>query len=236
MSAPKPFASCPVSVIIPVRDGEPYLAETLRSVLAQRPRPQHVIVVDDGSTDGSAELAESFGAPVEVIRQSPAGPATAVNRGVASARGEYLAWVDADDLWPDGSLSTRLSAFEDDPSLDAVFGRVSHFHSPELTAHERRSLRLPEPDQPARLRGTLLIRTASWHSVGQMDERWLVAQFVDWWARAEEAGLTDSIIDSTVLLRRLHKSNLSARHADRHGEYAQTVKAALDRRRERAKR
>ena len=227
--------SGPISVIVPVRDGEPYLADALGSILAQRPRPEQVIVVDDGSADRSAAIAAGFEAPVRVIRQPARGLAAALNHGVAGATGEYLAFLDADDLWPPGSLASRLDALEADPSLDAVFGLVSHFYSPELTAGERASLALPDPDQPARLRGGLLIRSGAHGRVGEVDERWGLVSFIDWWARAEEAGLRGPIIGASVLERRLHSKNW-ARGPDGRGKYAEVIKAVLDRRRARAER
>src|SRR5262245_59961185 len=107
-----------ISVVVPVLDGEPYLAEALDSILAQDHRPLEVIVVDDGSKDLSAEVAESYGDPVRVLRQAKQGPADARNRGIEAAGGDYLSFLDADDRYRPGKLSTQLTALEADPDAD----------------------------------------------------------------------------------------------------------------------
>ncbi len=100
-----------VSVLVPVRDGEAYLAEALESALAQEHPPLELIVVDDGSADASAEIAAAHGA--RVIRQANAGTAGAVNTARQAARGEFLALLDADDRWPADKLSRQLEALGD---------------------------------------------------------------------------------------------------------------------------
>src|SRR5205085_4169423 len=121
-----------VSVVVPVHNGESYLRESLESVLAPGHVALEVIVVDDGSTDRSAAAAERSGPRVEVHRRERAGAGAARNHGVRVARGAYLAFLDADDLWTASSLAVRLEALCADPSVDLVFGHVRHFVSPEL--------------------------------------------------------------------------------------------------------
>ena len=87
-----------VSFIVPVHDGAPYLAECLASILGQTVAPLEVLVVDDGSTDRSGDIARSVGRPVRCLRQPHAGPARARNHGVAETKGEFIAFLDADDL------------------------------------------------------------------------------------------------------------------------------------------
>src|SRR5580698_6296143 len=96
-----------VSVVIPVRNGVRYLGEAIESVLVQGRRDTEIIVVDNGSTDGSRSVAESFGPAVRVIDEPQRGAAHARNSGVRLARGEYLAFLDADDLWVTGKLERQ---------------------------------------------------------------------------------------------------------------------------------
>ena len=94
-----------ISVIIPLYNKEREIEGTLRSVLAQTRRPDEIIVVDDGSTDGSAAKVEALRAPlVRLVRQPNAGECAARNRAIAEARGEYVALLDADDEWEPGFL------------------------------------------------------------------------------------------------------------------------------------
>lgn len=97
-----------VSVIIPVYNGERFLAEAIRSALDQTLSPAEIIVIDDGSTDASAEVARGFGPPVRVLAQANLGPAAARNLGVAHAAGDLLAFLDADDLWMPEKLAYQV--------------------------------------------------------------------------------------------------------------------------------
>jgi glycosyltransferase involved in cell wall biosynthesis len=115
-----------ISVVIPVHNGELYLAEAVDSALAQTHRPAEVVVVDDGSTDGTAEVAAGLGAAVRYVHQRNRGPGGAMNRGVALARGEYVAFLSADDVWEPEKLAGQMAALVADPSLDLVFGHVQH--------------------------------------------------------------------------------------------------------------
>ena len=103
-----------VSAVVPCYNGERFLAETLDSLLAQTRPVCEIIVVDDGSTDGSAALAESFdgrnGVPVRVIRQANSGESVARNRAVGRAAGEWIGFCDADDLWRPDKLARLLAA------------------------------------------------------------------------------------------------------------------------------
>lgn len=105
-----------ISVLICCYNGERYLRETLESVLKQTKAPLEVIVIDDGSTDRSAEIAQSFGSPVRVIRQTNQGLPASRNVGIREATGEYLFFIDADDLIHPTSLEqlSRASAGKSD--------------------------------------------------------------------------------------------------------------------------
>jgi hypothetical protein len=101
------------SVIIPVYNREPYVVETVRSALAQQLPPHQVIVVDDGSTDGSLAVLEQFGDAIELHRQSNQGCAAARNLGLKHSSGEYLAFLDSDDVWFPWTLRLLSQAIEE---------------------------------------------------------------------------------------------------------------------------
>ena len=102
-----------VSIIMPCHNGAPFLRETLQSALNQTHAPLEVIVVDDGSTDDSTAIAESFGPPVRVIRQRNLGESVAQNVGIAAAWGDYLVFLDADDLLAPATLETQIEQLRD---------------------------------------------------------------------------------------------------------------------------
>ncbi len=97
-----------VSVVIPCYNAAPFLRETLDSALNQTHPPMEVIVVDDGSTDNSAAIAESYGSPVRVIRQKNQGESVARNRGIDEAKGDWIAFLDADDIWMQDKLELQI--------------------------------------------------------------------------------------------------------------------------------
>lgn len=220
-----------ISVVVPVRDGERYLGEAIGSVLAGTRRPDELIVVDDGSGDGSAAVAEALGDPVRVLRRPPAGISAAVNAGIAAASGDLVGFIDADDLWTRDKLERQAEALAADPALDAVFGLAREFLSEDLAADERERLVLRPGEHPMRLRGTMLARREIIARVGPLDEGLRVGEFVDWHSRAEALGMRSAVLGQLVLHRRLHAANHGRRAQAARIDYVRVARAALDRRR-----
>ncbi len=118
-----------VSVIIPVFNGEATLREAIDSVLCQSSCDPQLILVDDGSTDSTVAIIESYRARVDAIRQANSGPATARNAGVRAANGDYLAFLDADDKWLPGMLERTVAAMDSDPDCVMVYGNLQMIDS-----------------------------------------------------------------------------------------------------------
>jgi len=229
--APGPVPS--VSVVIPVYNGERYLGEALESVLAQTVPPMEIVVVDDGSSDGSAAVAARFPG-IQYITQAHAGPGAARNRGVACARGALLAFLDADDLWVQDKLERQIAAFRANPALDMVFGHARQFHSPELDEETKARIAGAGTVLAGYVLGTLLVTRASFDRVGPFPTHTRVGEFLDWYARANDLGLNGLLLPEVTLLRRLHTGNLGTRERDAKADYARVLKASLDRRRRNA--
>ena len=190
-------------MIVPVRDAELYIEEAIDSILGQTRSVDEVIVVDDGSRDGTAARVEGYGDSVTLISREPGGVGAAVNAGLDAADGDLISFLDADDLWTSRKLEVQCEALAADPGLDVVFGHVEQFVSPELSDAERARLRVIVGDHPAKLKGTTLIRRRSLDRVGPFRTQWTVADFVDWYARAQEKGLSERMLAEVVLRRRL---------------------------------
>src|SRR3989441_12309052 len=121
-----------VSVVIPVYNGERYLADAIQSVRDQTYQNFEVIVVDDGSTDGSAEVAQSFGEAIRYVHQANGGVCKARNTGMAVARGGYLAFLDQDDLWLPDKLATQVAYLDSHPEVGAVYCQCQVMGNTEL--------------------------------------------------------------------------------------------------------
>lgn len=225
--------TCPlISVLIGVYNAEPYLAEAIESVFAQSYRPLELIVVDDGSDDGSGDVARRFGDRLTYARQDNAGNGSARNHAVRLASGELYAFLDADDRFVSGKLERQYATLETDPRLDMVFGHVREFVSPELTAAQRATVRPPAPQPlPWPAPNLMLIRRDAFARVGPFLEDVKVGVTVDWYARASEAGLRSAMLPEVVLERRLHLTNNGLRERESRQQYLHVLKAALDRRR-----
>ncbi len=214
-----------VSTIIPLFNCEKYVGAAIESILAQNYPPMQIIVVDDGSTDGSAAVARSF-PQVEYYFQENAGVSTALNVGLSKAKGEFIAFLDSDDLWTEGKIKRQLKAFEDDPKLDMVMGNVEQF-------------RESSPDTPpvslgvfqGYLKIAILVRRSTVLQVGLFDPKWKTGDFIDWYIRATELPVKSLMLPEVVARRRIHETNMGIRHPEARSEYARIMMLALERRR-----
>ena len=215
-----------ISVVIPARNSALHLAETVASVQAQTLRVQAIIIVDDGSQDGTAQLAATLGDTVRVIRQDHAGAAQARNTGVAQVETEYLAFVDSDDVWLPQKLEWQMAG----PAVGTmVFGHCVQFTSPELTPAQAAELFFNPGPMAAIAASALLMRTSDFHHAGLFDAALKTGEFIEWYARAQALGLGTRVLPQTIFRRRLHAGNHG--RAETRAHYARALKAVLDARR-----
>jgi glycosyltransferase involved in cell wall biosynthesis len=220
-----------VSVVIPAWNAEATIAETLESIAKQTVPANEIILVDDGSTDATVDVAQRVCPEIRVFRQQQAGAAAALNRGVRECNGPLLAFLDADDLWVPGKLEMQLAILENAPHVDAVIGRVELFLCPSLNAEAMRRYRLPKQPQIARLMGALLVRRTAFDRVGAFAEDLHVGYAIDWFDRAHSAGIRFAIPEDTVFRRRMRPGSLGHRNEEKDRVYLEMVRRALVRRR-----
>jgi glycosyltransferase involved in cell wall biosynthesis len=219
-----------VTCIIPVFNGERYLRETLDSVLAQTHGEMEVIVVDDGSTDASAQIARSF-VNVICLQQPNAGHAAARNRGLSAATGAFISFVDADDLWLPDKIERQLERFEARPELDVAFTWLENFYSPDADPDARPASSAFQP-VPGYTSVTMLARADVFTRIGTFDTTLAHGNDRDWFCRAAEQGVVMEMMTDVLVRRRLHASNRSAALGNNsRAEYLRILKASLDRRR-----
>jgi len=221
-----------VSCILPAYNAERWIAESLRSVFAQTYRPLEAIVVDDGSTDHTAEVVATFGEEVIGLKQPNAGPAVALNRGIRASRGEFLAFLDADDLWPPTKLELQVARLRERPELAACYGLVQNFWDESVKIEEDtlRGHRIMDP-LPGLVTGTLLARRSTFGRVGLFENR-RHAYALEWALRLRDADLAHEILPEVLLLRRYHDANMSrAGGADSREQVLDLLKRSIDARR-----
>jgi len=227
-----------VSVVIPVFNGERFLREAVESVLEavhvldQQYSDVEIIIVDDGSTDGTETVARSFPEPVRYLRQANQGPAAARNRGIEHAQGSLIAFTDADDLWPAVKLELQLPYLLDDPAIEIVLGRIQQVCLSGTVAGQTQAEEFAEPVFSVNL-GSAVIRKSLFERVGLFDETMRYSEDVDWFMRAREAGAAIKTIDAVTLFYRQHAQNMTRGKSTAELNVLKALKRSLDRRRAR---
>ncbi|AFY33787.1 glycosyltransferase family A protein [Calothrix sp. PCC 7507] len=218
-----------ISVIIPVYNRDRYLAEAIESVLAQTYPAIELIVVDDGSSDRTAEVAQSY--PVIYHYQINGGIGAARNTGIGLATGEFLAFLDSDDIWVTDKLAKQMAAFESDPNLEAVFGYAQQFYSPEVNEEFRRRILCPEQPLAAHISVAMLIKRSAFMRIGLFDTKLKVGIDISWYISAIENQLQQVTLTDVVYHRRLHETNNGITERHNANKRIHILKAKLDRQR-----
>jgi glycosyltransferase involved in cell wall biosynthesis len=221
-----------VSIIVPVHNGGVFVGHAIRSVLAQSYRPIDIVVIDDGSTDDSAGVAERFGDPVRVWRQPNGGPPAARNRGLSLARGPVVGFLDADDLYAPDKLTWQVARLQTHPDRDIVIGRREYR---ELVGDDPGAgpvfAHLPDDHLSLQL-GCALFRRPVFDRVGPLDETMWFCDDWDWFLRARELGVRLLLHHHVVLHQRVHTGNITRRRQEAQRFQLRMLKRSIDRRRQ----
>ncbi len=201
---PVPSDAPLISVIIPVYNAASFITSAITSLLAQDYSRLEIILVDDGSEDDFDAAVAALPVEVRVLRQANAGPAAARNLGIRAASADLIAFLDADDLWPDGRLAALLAWMADHPETDVVIGRAQVMEQ--------------SPDGGFRFVGSPaeafvfyigagVYRRRAFARTGLFDPHLRFAEDIDWFANAERAGLHIDRLDVVTLYVRRHAQN-----------------------------
>lgn len=197
-----------VSCIVPVHNGAPFLAAAIDSVLAQTHRPLEVIVVDNMSTDDSAEIAAGYGDPVRVVQAAPLGPPIARNHGIRAARMPLVAFLDADDLFHPEKLERQVAHLASRADLDISLCVAENFWEPGLEDEQRRYAELGR-NRATHAFGTLLTSREVLDRVGPIDEGLPHGDQIEWFVRARAAGAVMEALPEVLMFRRMHPASRS---------------------------
>jgi glycosyltransferase involved in cell wall biosynthesis len=215
------------SVVIPAFNAAETIADAIESVLRQTVQPERIVLVDDGSTDKTGEIAQRYGPIVFVIRQANAGGSAATNHGIDAVETPLLACLDADDIWLADKIARQAVHLAEYPDVDGVFSQVRLFRHGQL----------PDPGAPVRDqwgRTTMLIRTERARAIGPLIDppnSGGRGDMVDWISRGRDLGFRFVLMPAVLALRRVKPGSMSHGHDQRDIGYLLAVKAALDRRR-----
>lgn len=212
------------AVIIPAHNAAAFLAQAIDCVLAQTVATE-LVVIDDGSSDRTAEIASAYGDHLTLVRQERRGLGGARNRGVAESKAPWIAFLDADDLWPEDKIARQEAILAERPEIDMVFGHGIEFSDP--------AGRWPVRDTPfpALIGSALMLRRDLFERAGSFFEAQRVGEFIDWYSRAQAAGGQSHVLPDIVLQRRVHGSNMTRLAGQRGSEYLDVMRAHLQRRR-----
>lgn len=207
---PEPISGL-ASVIIPAYNAAAYVAEAVDSVLAQDYPEVEIVVVNDGSKDNTLEVLRGYGDRIRVIDQANAGPPKARNAGLAAVRGEFVAFLDADDIWLPGKLSTQIAHLQAHPDVGTVFTRWhvwpadadGVFRIPEVAPVPRPGVGVVADRsgwmytrlllECHLLTTTVMLRTSLVRSIGDFDIALYNGDDYDYWLRASRVAKVDKL-------------------------------------------
>src|SRR5947209_2710783 len=200
-----------VSVIVPVKNGARFLRESLDSVVRQTHPPLEVLVIDNASTDETRAIAESFGSPVQYLRNDPELSIAATrNRGLRLARGELLAFNSHDDLWLPEKLELQIEQFRNDRELQVCVTHLRCFIDP---GEEGKPAAFPnhllDRELPGCVPETLLARPSAFVRAGLFDPSFAQGDDTEWFPRARQLGLTTVMLNDSLVRKRLHSRSIN---------------------------
>jgi glycosyltransferase involved in cell wall biosynthesis len=221
-----------VDVVVPCRNRSALVRETLGSIARQGVPDITVVVVDDFSEPVvSSDEVSDCGVEVTLLRnQQQLGIAGSRNRGAKLGRSPFVAFVDSDDLWVEGALSSLITSAKA-TGADLVFGQVEHFLDQALSLNVHQGVPAPAL---VPMSGSCLFRRDSFDALGGFSESLPMGEFVDLISRAREANWVITPINRPVLRRRIHEGNYSRLSRQASDGYLEVVRRHMARRSEQA--
>lgn len=199
-----------ISVVMPVFNGEKYIASAIASCLRQLSGHDELIVVDNASTDATAHIVTSLPDPrIKYHVEPKQGVSAARNAGLRHVRGRYIAFLDSDDLWPGGRHQALTRLLDDHPEIDAAYGRIRLQFDRSDT---QRLARMDGALTPSILLSPFLFRRTILDRIGDMDETLHIGEDADYLARLQEAGMRLRPWDGDAIIYRQHDSNMTLMH------------------------
>jgi len=219
------------SVIVPVYNGQKYLRDTLESLVTQDYSSFEIIAVDDGSSDSSAEIIQSYNS-VKYIYQDNQGNAVARNRGIASSTNDVIALIDQDDLWVPEKLSTFAGYFTSHPEIDFAVAKARVFLSQGIEVPTWCRDNLLNRDIVDYSPGSIVFRRRLFNRIGPFDQSLVSGHDTDWILRVKDSDTPMGVLPDVLLLKRVHEANQSAEVTRIHAELLEVFRRSIKRNKE----
>ncbi len=217
-----------ISVIIPVFNGERFLAEAIENVLSQGMSSIEIIVVDDGSKDNTSEIAAQYAKHIRYYYQDNQGPSAARNRGLLQAKGKFIAFLDYDDCWTENNLKILYQAHMDFPEADITMGKIQEeIFDRKLNTFNKRGA----PTFSLSL-VTILAKKSTINKIGFFNEYMRIGEDKDWFYRAREQQINLQLLEDHVALHhRRHDANITNSMAPPETYLLKLLRMSLERKR-----
>ena len=225
-----------ISCIIAVFNGADYINEAIRSVLHQSMPVDQLIVVDDGSTDQTNALVAAYGDQLIHIKKGHSGIADTLNHGLQHATGDFITFLDADDIWDLEKTQHQNTWLTENPRFDAVFCHVREFVSPELSVEQATRLQV-RPDAMRGLnKSCMMIRKPFFDQVGMFSVSDNMGDFIEWFTRAKAMNIQYEVLEDVLTMRRVHLHNFTRTQRGEMTNYTNILRRALELKRQNSQR
>ena len=201
-----------VSVIVAVYNAEPYIRECMDSIFAQTYPLHEVIVIDDGSTDGTLAILKSYPRPIRLYSRQNRGVSATLNEAIGYATGQYIAILDADDLWATNKLTLQAAHFQLNPNLDACFTMVQQFVSPELDEVTKSRFLVSDAPRSGISKISMFTPKTTFEKFGLFNADIPTCDFIDWVATATRGGFRYEVLPEVLAYRRISVGSMSQRN------------------------
>lgn len=215
-----------ISVIIPNYNYGHYLADALDAIEQQSYPPQEIIVIDNGSTDHSLEVLQPYKQRIQYLAlPSNLGASYARNVGATLATCEYLAFLDADDLWLPNKLEAQINILKNETKPLLVFTLVQNFYSPHMPIAYQTILKCSDAIQPGVMASTLMLSRHLFFKIGPFNTTLMYGEFIEWYHRAHSMRIPTHIIPELFTKRRIHEGHIGK--SQQHQAYCHILKSRL---------
>lgn len=208
----KTFKEPQIEVIVPVYNGARFIEQAINSILNQKYPVKKIWIINDGSTDATAEILDQLDQKhekIQVLTQTNQGVSVALNYALMLIKEEWVAFLDADDLWKPDRILSQVNALEASPDCEVFFGQILEFE--DFPKGESQQFAARPQIMDGFLRSTLLCKRHLFEEFGRFDETLSVGEFIDWFQKVRNAGKAYQVLPQVVAKRRIHGENMTAK-------------------------